>query len=101
MQTCRALPRCKQASHIRHLGISVHLDAPHHVVGRRTHFHWLLSNVDVGKLLEMGINTGQLLLYMLCAIRNSLLDPRDVQKHTAVRAAPPFADFPSYAAGHV
>jgi succinate dehydrogenase / fumarate reductase flavoprotein subunit len=27
MQTCRTLSRCKQAGHVRHLGIGVHLDA--------------------------------------------------------------------------
>src|SRR5260370_29523801 len=100
MQTGRTLPRCKQASHVRHLRISVHLDASHHVVGRRTHFHRLLGNVDVGKLLELVIHAGQLLLYMLRRIWNSRLDPRNVQEYTAVRTAPPFSHLPPDAADH-
>src|SRR5579864_577031 len=101
MQTCRTLSRCKQACHVGHLGISVNLDTSHHVVGRRTNFHRLLGNVNVGKLLELVIHTGQLLLYMLGRVRNSVLDPRNVQEHTAVRATPSFSHLLPDAASHV
>src|SRR5580692_9705668 len=101
MQTSRALSRCKQTCHVRHLGISVHLDTSHHVVGCRTNFHRLLGNVNVGKLLELVIHTGQLLLYMLGRVRNSLLDPRNVQEYTAVRTAAPFSNLLPDAAGYV
>ena len=101
MQACRTLSRREQAWHVRHLGISVHSDTSHHVVSSGPYFHRFLGNVNVGKLLELVIHTGQLLLYMLGRVRNSLLDPRNVQEHTAVRTAPPFANLPPDAAGHV
>src|SRR5580765_7867226 len=101
MQTSRTLSRCKQTWYVRHLGVSVHLATPHHVMGRGTDFHRLLSNVNVGKLRELVVHAGQLLLYMLVSGRNSLLDPRYVQVHAAVRTAPPFSNLLPYAPGDV
>ena len=67
----------------------------------RADFHGLLGDVDVGELLELVIHAGQLFLDVLGRIGKLFLDPGDVEKHAAVRAAAPFLHFAVDAAGHV
>src|SRR5262249_47882935 len=79
----------------------IHLDAAHHVVGSWPHLHWVLGNIDVGKLLKLVIHAGELSLDMLGGVRQPLLDPGDVEKDTAVGTAPTLADLADYAASDV
>src|SRR5262249_18406217 len=96
-----ALACGEQAGHGGHLGIAIHLDAAHHVVGSWPHLHWVLGNIDVGKLLKLVIHAGELSLDMLGGVRQPLLDPGDVEKDTAVGTAPTLADLADYAASDV
>src|ERR1043166_6196998 len=101
MQTRPALSCRKQSGHIRHLGISIHPDTSHHVVGGRTDFHRLLRYVDVGELLELVIHAGQLLLDALRCVRNFLFDPCDIEEHTAMRTATAFSYLAADATGNM
>ena len=60
---------------------------------RRADLHRLLGDVDVGELLELMIHARELLLDVLGGVRKLLLDPGDVEKHAAVRAAAAGFDF--------
>ncbi len=101
MQTCRTFSRGKQPGYVRHLGIGIHPDSAHHIVGRGPNFHGLPGDIDIGQLLELVIHAGQLLFDMFGGIRNLLFDPGDVEEHAPVRASTSFPYFTSNAAGHV
>src|SRR6185437_11833133 len=101
MQTCRALARREEARNIGHLGIAIDAHAAHHVVSGGADLHRLLRDVDVAELFELVIHARQFTFYVLFGVRKFFLDPRDVEKHAAVRAAAPFAHFAHDAAGHV
>src|SRR6185437_13941079 len=101
MQAGGAFSGCEQSRHIGHLRVSVNSDAAHHVVSRRTYFHRLLGDVNIGKLLELVIHARQLLLYMFRSIREFLFDPRNIQEDSTVRTSSFFAYFAPDAAGYV
>src|SRR5579864_2592507 len=65
----------------------------------RSYFHRLFSDVEIAELLELVVHAGQLLLNVLGRVRKFFLNPRYVQKNSAVRTAPAFAKFPVYATG--
>src|SRR5206468_1668181 len=101
VQTCCALSRSKQSRDIGHLRIRVHLDPAHHVMSRRTNFHGLLRDVDISQLLELVIHAWQLLFYMLRSVRESFLNPRNVEEYAAVRAPASFSHLSTDAASNV
>src|SRR2546427_471470 len=74
-------------------------NAAHHVVGCRTYFHRLGRNVEIRQLFELVIHARQLFLDVLRCIRNSFLDPRDVEKNTAMRTSATFFNLAHDAAG--
>ena len=67
----------------------------------RADFHRLLGDVEIGQLHELVIHRGQLLLDVFRRVRNFFLDPGNVEKHAAVRAAASGLDLAVDAAGHV
>src|SRR5580704_9186129 len=67
----------------------------------RPDFHRLFSDVEIAELLELVVHAGQLLLNVLGRVRKFFLNPRYVQKNSAVRTAPAFAKFAVYAAGNM
>src|SRR3954464_12450668 len=77
----------------RHLGITIDANAAHHVMRRRADFHRLLGDVDVRQLLELVVHARKFFADMLFAIGELAAYPRDVEKHSSVRAAPAFAHF--------
>ena len=97
----RTFPRGEEAGDARHLRIAVDAHATHDVVGGRADFHRLGGDVDVGQLLELVIHARQLLLDVLGGVRQLFLDPGDVEKHAAVRAAAAGFDFAHDAARHM
>ena len=97
----RALARGEQARDRRHLRVGIDADAAHDVVRRRPDFHRLLRDVEVGELLELVIHARELALDVLLGVRELLLDPRDVEKHAAVRDSAPGLDLAVDAARHV
>ena len=86
---------------MRHLRVRIHADAAHDVVRGRADFHRLARDVDVGQLLELVIHARQLALDVLGGVGDLFLDPGDVEKHAAVRAAAAFFDFAHDAARDV
>ncbi len=68
---------------------------------RRADFHRLLRDVEVGELLELVIHARQLAFDVLGGVRDFFLDPRDVEKHAAVRTAAAGLHLAHDAAGHV
>jgi hypothetical protein len=70
-------------------------------MGGGTYLHRHFGDVDIGELLELMIHTGEFLLYMICAVRDSFFDPGNIQKYAAMRAAPSFPHFAADTAGHV
>src|SRR5579871_2583087 len=101
MQTRSAFAGCEQARDRGHLGFGIDFDAAHHVVHGGSDFHGLLSDIDIGQLLELMVHAGQLALDVLNGIGKFFLDPRDIEVDAAVRAAAPGLDFAVDAAGHV
>ena len=60
-----------------------------------------LRDVDIRQLLELVVHAGKLLLDVFGGVRNSFLDPGDVEEYAAVRAPASFAHFSPDAARHV
>ncbi len=96
-----ALAGREQARNGRHLRVAVDLHAAHHVVRCRADLHRRRGDVDVGKLLELVVHAGQLLLDVLCGVRQPLRDPRDVEQDAAVRGSAALLDFAHDAARDV
>ena len=99
VQPSGAFPGGEQSGHVRHLRVGVDADAAHDVVGRRADFHRFLGDVQIGQLLELVVHARELLLDVLPGVRDMLLDPGDIEKDAAMRAAAAFLDFPHDAAG--
>ena len=87
MQTGGAFTCRKKPGNIRCLRLAVHADAAHRVMRGRADFHRFLGDVEIRQLHELMIHGGQLLLDMLCRVRDLFLDPRNVEEHATVRTA--------------
>jgi hypothetical protein len=61
-------------------------------VGGRADLHRLARDVHVAELLELVVHARQLAFDVLLGVRDALFDPRNVEKHPAVRAAPALLD---------
>ena len=101
VQARGALSGCEEPGNVCHLRVRVNAHTAHHVVSGRADLHRLLGNVDVGEFFELVVHAGQLALDVFRSTGKFLLDPRNVQEDTAMRASPPFLDFPHDAARHV
>src|ERR1700733_2533960 len=101
VQSGRYFSRREEPGYGRHLRIPVYADSSHHVVGCRSDFHWLFSDVQIGELLELVIHAGQLALDVLLGFGEVLLDPGNVQKDAAVGGAASCLDLAIDAAGDV
>ena len=77
------------------------MNSTHGVVRRRSDFHRLLGNVDVGQLLELVIHARQFTLNVFGRVRKLFFDPRDIEIHTAVRSPPALLDLAHDAARDV
>ena len=62
-------------------------------MGGRANFHRLFRDIDIGELFELVIHARQFLFDVLGPVRNFFLDPRDVEKDSAVGTAPALFDF--------
>ena len=62
-------------------------------MGRRTDFHRLFGDIDVGQLLELVIHARQFLFDIVSRVRNFFLDPGDIEKNAAMRTPPALFDF--------
>src|SRR5262249_31214411 len=94
MHSAGDFTHCEEARHAGGLGIGVDAHATHDVVTGRTDLHRLLGDVAVRKLFELVVHGWQ-------ALRDVVgrAPGRDVEEHTAVRAAPPRFDFAVDGAG--
>ncbi len=101
MQTGGAFAGREQTRHVGHLRIGVHAHSAHHVMRCRTNLHGFGGDIDIRELLELVIHAGQLSLDVLRCVRQTVLDPGDIEKNAAVRSSPPFANLPHNAARHV
>ena len=99
MQARSAFSGGEQARHAGHLRIGIHPNAAHHVVRGGTDLHGLLSDIDVGELLELVIHARQLLFDVLSRVGKLFFDPGDVKEYAAMRAAAAGLDFAIDAAG--
>ena len=61
-------------------------------MSRRANFHGFLRDVDSRQFLELVIHARKFFLDVFFALRNSLLDPGDVQERATVGAASTFFD---------
>ncbi len=96
-----ALARGEEAGHVRHLGIRIHPDAAHDVVGGGAHFHGDLRDVDVGELLELVVHGRKFSFDVLDRIGEMFPDPADIEEHSAVGRAAARFDLAHDAARHV
>ena len=80
-------PAAKRPGTRGHLRVAVDADAAHDVMRRRADLHRLGGDVDVGQLLELVIHARQLFLDVLGRVGDLFLDPGNIEKHAAVRAA--------------
>ena len=96
-----AFARGEQPGNGGHLAVAVHANPTHDVVGGGTNLHRLLRDVEVRELHELVIHARQFALDVLLGVRQLLLDPGNIQKHTAVRRAAPCLHLAHDAAGHV
>src|SRR4030095_16514971 len=94
MQTSSAFTSSKEPGNCRHLGISIHVNAAHHVVSGGSYFHWLGGNIYVGQLFKLMIHAGQFFLDMLSSIRHFIFYPGDVKEHSVVRTSLSFFYLP-------
>src|SRR5688572_22187923 len=101
MQSSRALAGGEESGESGALGIAVHPDSTHDVVGGRANLHWRCGDVDIGELLELVVHARKLFNDVLPRVGDSLPDPGDVEEDTTVWAPPPFAHFAQDAAGDV
>ena len=84
------------------LGIGVHPDTTHDVVGRRADFHRLLGDVEIGQFLELVVHARQLAPRMCASPPGSFsLIHADVEEHAAVRQSAACLDLADDAAGDV
>src|SRR6267378_218423 len=65
MQTRRRLTRRKQSRQRTLRRLRLHANSAHHVVQRRSHFHWPCSDVHVRQLFELVVHARQFFLYVL------------------------------------
>ena len=63
--------------------------------------HRLFCNVDVGELFELVIHARQLAFDVFRRIWHFLFDPRDIEKHAAMRTSPALFDLAHDATRHV
>src|SRR5215472_11097006 len=101
MESCAAFSCRKQAGDIRHLRIRIHPNPAHHVVRGWPDFHGFDRDINIRELFELVIHTRKLLLDVLGSVRNTVLNPRDVQKHPTMWTATTFAYLATNTASHV
>ncbi len=77
------------------------MDATHDVVRRGPDLHRLPRDVDVTQRLELMIHARQLAFDVFLRVRQSFLDPGNVEEYAAVRSPPPFLDLAHNAARDV
>src|SRR5439155_3622889 len=79
--------------------IRIHFDAAHDVMSRGADFHRFAGDVNVAQLFKLMVHARQLAFDVVGSVRQSLLDPGDVQIDAAVRTAAAFLDLANDTAG--
>src|SRR5438094_9118163 len=70
----------------------MHSHAAHDVMRCRPDSHRLVGDMNIGELFKLMIHARQFPLNVFGGIRHFLFNPRDIEKHTAVRTSPALFD---------